>query len=309
MAGQYTMLDPVGAIEGGQRMAMNTMQMQDMGQQMQKKTQMQTLRQQAVGAEGGYTPDAHKELLMNAGFFEEAQDIDDLMTNQQMNKQHVTEKALNLVDKTAQLVGQMGAPAWSIFRGSLVAAGLADEDSLPVEYDENAAQIAKNISAKANDTFRLLHFRDGDKQRDILNVGGQITEGKPYTPGNETAFIKNSKYFAETMGMSESEAADYMSKAKDKSDAAVYQDLLKVALRSTYGDEEEAARIAKSGLEAVREVRNEQRQTPPAGVQPPAGPVRRPGAEAKKYEVGKVYKDAGGNKAKYLGPDQWEPVQ
>lgn len=312
MAGQYTMqnapLDPAGAMESGQRMAMNAMQMQDMGQQMQHKQQLQTLRGQAVGAEGGYSPEAHKELLMNAGFFEEAQDMDDIMTKQVTGKQQVMEKALGILEKTGGLVGQMGAPAWPMFRTGLIRLGMGDEDSLPEEYNEQAAAIAKNFSEKASDTFRLLHFRDGDQQMDVLNVGGQVKTGKPYSPEKSTALEKNTKFIAETMSITDEEAAQIMIQSKDKSDSAVYQDLLKVALRSTYGDEEEAARIAKSGLAAVREVRNEQRQSPPApgGGTPPRS--NQGGAAPVKFVEGKVYTDAQGNKAKFVN-GQWQPVQ
>jgi hypothetical protein len=307
MAGNINMnnfqqLDPAGAMQRGQQMAMDKMQMQDAGQ-------VRTLRQQAVGAPGGYSMDAHKDLLMNAGFFEEAQDLDDLQNKQVRNKQDALERGLNIMEKTGALVTKVGAPAWPMFRGSLVAAGLADEASLPAEYNEQAAQIAQNFTNNSSDVFRLLKFRSGGQQRDVINIGGKITMGDPYTPGNETAFIKNTKYFAETMGMDEAEAADYMSKSKDKSDAAIYQDLYKKALGTTFGDAEEAAQIAKSGLEAVREVRDSTRQGSGGQPKPAVGPVQRPGALPKpqQFEEGKTYTDAAGNKAKYVAGN-WEPV-
>ena len=248
----YQQLDLAGSIEAGQRLAANQMQMQD-------ANRMRTLRQQAVEQPGGYTPEAHKELLMNAGYFEEAQDLDDLMNKQVRNHQDAMERGLNIMEKTGQLVTKVGAPAWPMFRGSLVGAGLADEESLPTEYNEQAAQIAEKFSQHSSDIFRLLRFRSGNQQRDVLNVGGQITMGDPYSPGTSTALEKNTKFLADTLGIDESEAAQIMLQSKDKSDSAVYQDLYKTALRTSMGDEEEAARIAKSGLDAVRDVRNQQR--------------------------------------------------
>jgi hypothetical protein len=304
-------LNPMGAIEQGQRMQANNMTLQDTNMKMERQQQLGDIRQQAVGAEGGYTPQGHMELLMNAGMFEEAQDMDDLLTQRVKNKQDVMEKGFNIMQKTGQLVTQIGAPAWPSFRGSLIAAGVADEESLPVEFDEQAAGIAKNFADKANDTFRMLHFRSGDKQQDILNVGGKVTMGDPYSPGTETAMIKNAKYLASTMGMTEEEAAQIMIQSKDKSDAAVYQDLYKAALRSTYGDQEESAKMAKAGLEAVREYKRQ-----PGQAAPPAAPQAAPGGPnpratpkgPQQFEEGKVYTDAAGNKAKYVN-GAWEPVQ
>ncbi len=305
----FTQLDPMGSLERGQNLAMNKMAMDDMSQQ-------RTLRQQAVGQPGGYTPEAHKELLMNAGYFEEAQDLDDLMNKQVRNKQDAMERGLNIMERTGQLVQKVGAPAWPMFRGSMIAAGLADEGSLPAEYNEQAAQIAQNFTQNSSGVFRMLRVRSGDKQQDITNIDGKITYGEPYSPGTSTALEKNTQFLASTMGISEEEAAQIMLTSKDKSDSAVYQDLFKTALRASFGDEEEAARIAKSGLEAVREVRGQQRPPKTETPAPPAAPsspqpVRRPGGPVKpvKFEVGKVYTDASGNKAKYLGPDQWEPVR
>lgn len=305
MAGQFTLLDPAGAMESGQRMAMNAANMQQMGQQMQHQRQLGDIRNQAASAEGGYTPEAHKELLMNAGMFEEAQDIDDMLTKKDMNQQQMLEKSLNLVDKTAQLVNQVGAPAWPIFRGSLIAAGVADESSLPAEFNEQSAQMAQQIASKANEAFKVIQFRSGNQQRDVMNLGGKVTVGDPYDPDQgkgdgPTALQKNIPFLAKTMNITEAQAAEILTQSKDKSDAAIYQQLLSTALRATYGDQEEASKIAREGLNQVRDYRTVQR----------SGPVRRPGAEpsAQKFEEGKVYTDAAGNRAKYVNGN-WEPVQ
>lgn len=305
--GQYNLqsalqtLDPVGAMGRGQSMAANALSIQDAGQKMQRQQNLSGIRQQAVGMEGGYTPDAHKKLLMDAGYFEEAQDIDDLMTNQTKSKQDITEKAINIVEKTGRLVQQVGAPAWPIFRGSLIEAGVADESTLPTEYNAQAQQMAQSITGNAQEMFRLIKFRSGNQQQDILNVGGKITKGDPYTPGTETALVKNARFLVDSLGMSEEEAAQKLLWAKDKSDSAVYQDLYKTALRSTYGDEEEATRIAKQGLDQIRSYRNTQGK--------PAANRSNMGAKPSgKFEEGKVYTDANGNKAKYVNGN-WEPVQ
>jgi hypothetical protein len=314
----YQQLDPIGAMESGQRMAMNQMTIQDSMAQRQNQQQMQGMRQQAIEAPGGYNPENHKKLLMDAGYFEEAQDMDDLMTKSVRNKAEVMEKTMTVIERTAQMTQQLGAPAWDMLRSTLINTGMADEESLPMEYNEQAAQIAQNVGAKANDTFRLLHFRSGDKQQDIMNVGGQITKGDPYSPGSETAMIKNAKYLANIMDMPEEDAAQIMIMSKDKSDAAVYQDLYKTALKATYGDQEEATRMAREGLEAVRQYRKQPKakEPPPppaAGGGSGAQPVRRPGAEPKKLVTGKIYPDGNGNKARFKGGDpndlkNWEPV-
>lgn len=300
---QSTQFDPIGSMQAGQTMAMNKMAVDD-------HKQVRSLRQQAVEAPGGYTPEAHQELLTRAGFFEEAQDLADLRDKRITNQQQIMERGLGIMEKTGQLVTKVGAPAWPMFRGSLIAAGIADEESLPVQYDESAAKIAQNFTQNSSDVFRLLRFRDGDQQRDVMNIGGEVTMGKPYDPTKETAMESGAKFLADTMGISLDEAAEKMLTSKDKSDAAVYQDLYKTALRATYGDQAEAARMAKEGLKQVRQVRQE---TAPTARPPGVQPVQRPGAykapeQPQQFEEGKIYQDAKGNKAKYVNGN-WEPVQ
>lgn len=312
----YQQMDPIGAMESGQRMAMNQMTIQDAQQQRQGQQELQGIKQQAMQSPGGYDPNAHKQLLMDAGHFEEAQDMDDLMTKSVRNKTEVMEKTMTVIERTAQMTQQLGAPAWGMLRSTLINTGMADEESLPMEYNEQAAQIAQNVGAKANDTFRLLHFRSGDKQVDVLNVGGKITKGDPYSPGNETALQKNARFLANVFDIPDDEAAQLMMQTKDKSDAAVYQDLYKKALDITYGDQEEATRMAREGLDQVRQFRRQPTPKPgnPAAATPAsAQPVRRPGAEPKKLVKGNVYPDANGNKARFKGGDpndlaNWEPV-
>lgn len=257
-------LDAAGAWGRGQQMAANTLSLQDAQQTGQRNQQIQTLRDQAVSAPGGYSPEAHKELLMNSGFFEEAQDMDDLMTKRAKNKQEVMEKAMGVIEKTAQMTTQLGAPAWGALRGTLIQSGMADEESLPVEYDERAEQIAQTVASKVNDTFKVIQFRDGDKQRDIANIGGRVIEGGAYDPNSgkgdqATALQKNIPYLAEIMNITEAQAAEILTQSKDKSDSAIYQQLLQTAMRSTYGDSEEASKLARDGLNQVREYRTVQR--------------------------------------------------
>jgi len=306
MAGRFDLsqavgsLNPVGAMQAGQQMAANKLTLQDTAQKVQRTQQLDDVRQQATGAEGGYTPEGHKQLLMDAGFFEEAQDMDDIMTKQVSNKQQVMEKAFGIIQKTGDLVNKVGAPAWQPFRESLIRMGIGDDQTLPVEFNEQAAALAQNFSANANDAFKVITQRSGDEAVDITNIGGKITTGKPYKAnegeGNQpTALQKNVPFVASKLGISEGEATQMLMDSKDKTDQAAYDGFLATALRESMGDAEEAAQIAEQAMGARKKYLD--------GLKGPSA-----GGNEGKFVEGKIYTDAQGNKARRVN-GKWEPVQ
>ncbi len=308
MAGRYDLsqavqtLNPVGAMQAGQQMAANKLNLQDAGMQMEHKQQLGGIRQQAVGAEGGYTPEAHKQLLMDAGFFEEAQDMDDLASKKVTNQQQVMEKAFGIIQKTGDLVNKMGAPAWAPFRESLIRIGMADDETLPVEFNEQAAAIAQNFGANASDAFKVITQRSGDMAQDITNINGKITPGKPYKAnegkGNQpTALQKNVPFVASKLGISEGEATQMLMDSKGKSDQSAYDGFLQTALRESMGDAEEAAATAQSLMGVRKKYLDSLNGSKPSST-----------GGGQKFQEGKIYTDAQGNKAKRVN-GKWEPVQ
>jgi hypothetical protein len=93
-------------------------------------------------------------------------------------------------------------------------------------------------------------FESGATNEEIISIKNKFRTEKDF----RTALQKNVPYLAEKMNITEAEAAQRLTLQKGKSDEAVWLDYYGKGLTSTYGDEEEARRIADTGLETYKKL-------------------------------------------------------
>lgn len=173
--------DPAGSMARGTQMAANEMTMQGMAQDQQQKKQMGAIRQQAI--DGGYDIEKHKDLLMSQGYFEEALDLQELADKGKKDKQSIAKSGLEILNSTAKIASTLGEAGWPALRGALVNSGMASEESLPTEYDEQAQKIATGLVGNTSKMLSVLKFRSGNEQKDMLVSDGQIVKtGEAYDP-------------------------------------------------------------------------------------------------------------------------------
>lgn len=308
MAGEMTLqamqgLDPVGAMRNAQGMAINKLNLQDAQMKQQRTQDLEGIRQQASSS--NYDIEGHKQLLMDNGFFEEALDLDELQSRRKKSQMDITKSGLEILNKTAQMTSAIGAPGWQALRGALINTGMATEDSLPTEYDEQAQKIATGLVGNTDKILKVLKFRSGNQARDILTQGGKVVEvGEPYSKGadgkdNRGAFEKqveaDSRVLMDKFPWLNEKDARFMAReqfftSKEKSDLAVAQRAREIAYRATYGSEEETEKFVQETLRMQEAMKQERIPAPPptpsqsssAGAEGSAGG---PGAQQEQIPV------------------------
>lgn len=308
--------NPAGSIQQGQTMAMNEMKMDSAKSQQQKEKDLLSIREKAV--ESGYDVESHKRLLMDSGYFEEVMDIEDIQNKRITDKQTIMEKGMSVINKTAAITVQLGDAGWPALRSSLIQNGMSSEESLPVEYDDQAQKIAAGLVGNTDKLLKVLKFRSGSESQDILTKGGNIVrEGKPYSTRNSgsdtrSAFEKQVDAYSQILMDSHEKlsrkdarylAADIFIHSKEKTDIEAYAQFYQTGLRATMGDTEEAKKLAEDGLKKRQELKNVREEKFRAGSDPGSGP----GKQSQKYKEGGIYKDSKGRKARYVG-GKWVPV-
>lgn len=308
--------DYAGSRLKGQQMAGNEMSLSDQRISTEKNQTLENVRKQAV--EGGYDVEKHKKLLIEQGYYNEAMDLSELESKTRAGDQSATINALNILNKTALVTTQVGAPAWPTLRSGLIKAGLANEESLPIEYDEDAKRMTTGLIGNTDKMIKVQEFRSGNKAKNIITQGGKIIqEGDEYDAkgsgrlqDSRSAFEKQVDSYtgilkAKFPEVSEKElrfmAADVFIHSKEKTDLETSRGIYETFLRANFGDEEAAQKGMNTFMEMRKKMKAESAPKPranPRQEQKPAG----------SFEEGKIYQDAAGNKAKYVN-GAWEPVK
>lgn len=263
-------LDPAGSMQRGQTLAGNEFKLKQAQADYGKQQNLSSIRKQA--ADSGYDAEKHKQLLMDEGYFEEALDLDELQNKNYKNEQDMTLKGFDILNKTAQLTAQIGAPGWETLRGALINSGMANEESLPVEYDETAKQIASKLVSNTDELIKVLKFRSGGQTRDMIVQGGKVLKtGDPYAGGSADkdtrgAFEKQVDADAEILTANFSWLDDKSAKliareqyftGKHKSDADAAQKAYEVGYKASYGDPEETDKFVNRVLEMRKKINDE----------------------------------------------------
>lgn len=254
MAGELTLsalqqFDPAGSFKQAQGMVANDLSLDQMQSEMNRSDDLEDIRSEAV--QNGYTPDSHKKLLMDNGYFEEAMDIDDIQNKQIKSEQDIALKGLELINRTAQITSSTGGTGWPVLRGALINSKLATPESLPEEYNDQAQKIATGIIGNTDKLIKVMQFRSGNQAQDVMTQGGQIIKtGEPYDPrrgqdrDSRGAFEKqvdaHSKILMDNFPkLDEKEArllaSDVYLTKKEMSDAEAWQKLYQTGMRSSFG--------------------------------------------------------------------------
>lgn len=135
--------------------------------------------------------------------------------------------------------------------------GIAKLADLKGQFSEQNAQLLLTQAMSMDQLINDSEFgevkagvRDGkpvyfvtNKQGEAKVVEGIQPDGKS-GKDSRTALEKNVPFLVKTMKISEKEAAKLLTASKDKSPQGVYTEIYSRALTSTYGDDQEAERIA-----------------------------------------------------------------
>jgi hypothetical protein len=268
--------NPARSMQQAQTLTANSMQLQQARQQQERQKTLGGIREQAT--EGGYDVEAHKRLLMESGYFEEAMDLEDLSNKKIADKQKLAVMGFDILNKTAQITATLGASGWPVLRSALLTTGMSTPESLPEEYNQQAQKIATGLVGNTDKMLKVLEYRSGNKKKNLLVQGNKIVrEGQAFDTVEEgakdsrSAFEKQVDSYSKIL-MSKFEnlnekdarflAADVFIHSKEQTDLEAAQKAYQVGLRSSYGDTDEADRIKNEVLKLRQELKS--KRLPPS---------------------------------------------